>query len=431
MELYLLNRSLEIVQIIDVYKSLIWKNSYNKVGECELYLPANELGRIQMGYYLKRSDDEMACRIRRMELDCDVDNGENFIINGYDVKDFLDQRIIVGTEIAQDISAITYIQNILTDHVINPTDTKRKFQKPDDSDLLTLGTLSVTGSTMTEQASWKSVGEKIREICNVQGWGYKFTLSGGQFVIDIYEGEDKTHDVIFSPTFDNLATSKSSSDNSKINNYSYIGGAGEGSERIVEELGTTRGINRYETFTDAKDIPTTWKYSELTAAYPNGAPYQISEAAFAYRVDDIAIPVYSDNQLDWLLANYSEGTFRDGYYYIDDDPDGRRLIIAALKSLSPDPNDEVTLYELVYMPYLMNKGVEQLAESGQKLGFEGTIIPEENFKYKSDYNLGDVVRVHNEYGIFKNLRLTDVTEVFDENGYTINPNFGDLTNEVT
>lgn len=40
-----------------------------------------------------------------------------------------------------------------------------------------------------------------------------------------------------------------------------------------------------------------------------------------------------------------------------------------------------------------------------------------------DYNLGDIVEVENEYGLKARVRITEVIESEDENGYTCIPKF--------
>ena len=65
-ELYVLNRNLERIDIIDSYTSLIWANRYDDIGDCELYVEANEkyFELLKPGNYLIRDDDDMVCRIK-------------------------------------------------------------------------------------------------------------------------------------------------------------------------------------------------------------------------------------------------------------------------------------------------------------------------------------------------------------------------------
>ena len=69
-DVYLLNKNLELVYIIDTYKSCIWANRYVEIGDCELYVPATYdlFTALKIGYYLIRQNDEMVCRIKKIEL---------------------------------------------------------------------------------------------------------------------------------------------------------------------------------------------------------------------------------------------------------------------------------------------------------------------------------------------------------------------------
>ena len=55
--------------------------------------------------------------------------------------------------------------------------------------------------------------------------------------------------------------------------------------------------------------------------------------------------------------------------------------------------------------------------------FAGTVEPDINYKYKKDYNLGDIVKIINEYGLSAKARITEVIESWDESGYTCIPTF--------
>ena len=55
--------------------------------------------------------------------------------------------------------------------------------------------------------------------------------------------------------------------------------------------------------------------------------------------------------------------------------------------------------------------------------FEGSVIPDVTFRYKQDYDLGDIVMIRNSYGFSQAVRITEVIEVDDEDGFRIEPTF--------
>ena len=79
----------------------------------------------------------------------------------------------------------------------------------------------------------------------------------------------------------------------------------------------------------------------------------------------------------------------------------------------------------IYAMYaaLWNAAKVALAENLPKETFEGTVIPNGQFKYKTDYDLGDVVRIENKYGISADARIIEVIESIDENGENLSLSF--------
>jgi hypothetical protein len=96
-----------------------------------VYLPAKpELMQILVkGNYLVRTNDDMVCRIKKVELDTDAENGDYLIVTGKDTKDLCDQRIIWST-MTCDGNLETFIRKIVTTSLINPSMTARKVLKP-------------------------------------------------------------------------------------------------------------------------------------------------------------------------------------------------------------------------------------------------------------------------------------------------------------
>lgn len=76
-----------------------------------------------------------------------------------------------------------------------------------------------------------------------------------------------------------------------------------------------------------------------------------------------------------------------------------------------------------YDDALKARAIEALGEHGVITSFEGEVEPNYSYKYKVDYQLGDIVQVMNEYGIGSSARITEVIETFDQDGYTVIPTF--------
>ncbi len=84
------------------------------------------------------------------------------------------------------------------------------------------------------------------------------------------------------------------------------------------------------------------------------------------------------------------------------------------------------LTEEQYLSTLIQRGTEKLKEYGIVECLEAVTLPNVNFTYKTDYDLGDIVTVDKKaWGIKMNKRITEVQEVYENGGISIVPTFGD------
>lgn len=429
-EVYVLDGNLNAVGMVDAYKSLIWAMRYNDLGDCELCVDANaaNMALLQEGRYLMRMDDDMVCRIKKVEIDTSAEDGNYLIVTGYDTKDFLEQRITWGT-ITCNGNLEDFIRQLATLALINPYDTARKLVKPNGETLLQLGPKAGFTKTLSEQISYKNIGDKVREFCKMNQWGYKFTMSDKTLYFSLYAGADRTASVIFSEQYENLSSTKYVHDSTDIGNVALIGGAEEGAQRITASYGDAQGTARYEVFEDVRDIARSIKWEDLIAEYPliesGGEGYITTEGGqIVYKMRTIDIPILDEAQLTWLQTYFPGGTIvtagGNRYYRT------ANATIAILQTVDPagsTPSILAFLQNIIYMVYLINRGAEKLTEHGAKTTFESVVIPNTTFVYKKDYFLGDIVTIQSVFGITAHMRIIEVVEVFDENGYKMEPKF--------
>lgn len=343
MDLYVLDDNFEQIAIIDDYKSLIWAKRYAKFGDCEIYVRACEeyFDILRKGHYLLRNDDDMLCRINRLQLDTNEDEGNFIICVGADIRSVLDQRVVwQQTNFTGTVE--DYIRKLVTDNIISPSDSARMI------DNMVLGDAVGLPATISEQVTYSPLGEKVIELCTAYGYGTRLRLDmDNRLVFEVYAGEDRSYEqdvndhVVFSPQFENIISSVYVTDSSNVKNVAIIAGEGEGVERRRFVHGTSSGMDRYELYVDARDVS----------------------------------------------SQVEEGVTID------------------------------------YDALLQARGIEALAEYGTVESFEGAVESDYSYKYGTDYHLGDIVQVVNEYGISSNARITEVIETFDENGHSIIPTF--------
>ena len=75
-----------------------------------------------------------------------------------------------------------------------------------------------------------------------------------------------------------------------------------------------------------------------------------------------------------------------------------------------------------YILLLKEQGKEALYETIVTTSFEAT-VDTSFYKYKIDFDLGDIITISNEFGITANARISEIIETWDDNGYALEPKF--------
>lgn len=258
MEIFVLNKNFEIIDIIDYYKSLEWVKRYCDTGDFVLNINANAhtVQILREKNYIVREDDEKIYQIEKINLKSNEEDGDILTVSGRSIEKILAQRIIWkqtsagGGETAED-----FIRRIITENAINPSDKKRKIPR------LKLGEKMGFSEKIEKQLTGDNLLTAVKEICNTYSYGFKIVMNeAGELVFELYKGKDRSYRqnenpfVIFSPDFDNVVNTEYEYDETNISNTALIGGEGEGNERKFQTLGNTEGMERYELFVDAKDV---------------------------------------------------------------------------------------------------------------------------------------------------------------------------------
>lgn len=135
----------------------------------------------------------------------------------------------------------------------------------------------------------------------------------------------------------------------------------------------------------------------------------------AYKNYAVVIAKYYGTLADWTYIDpdypfYGEGwTAREvlvdasdfsDYYEVPEDP------------MDPEYQAKLAAMEEV----LINRGLQALTTTTKSMILDATISKEAKFKYRRDYNLGDIVHVLGNYGVSQPMRVTEYAETMDENG---------------
>lgn len=260
MNIYVLNKSLERIGIIDTFSSIIWTNRYYSYGDFELYVPANNnmIMLLQEGFYLVREGKESnAMIIEAIQISTDVEQGNYLTVKGRCLKSILYRRIIWNiTNIAGLLES--GIARLLNENIISPNDSARKIDNFENRNTLQ------TNIQFKSQYTGDNLGESVEALCQNYGigWDVSLDIDKKKFYFELYKGEDRSYDqktnpwIIFSNEYENLLTTDYTYDTSAYSNVCKVAGEGEGIQRKYVTVGNANGLYRYESYVDARDLST-------------------------------------------------------------------------------------------------------------------------------------------------------------------------------
>lgn len=328
----LLDENRELVTIIKTYESYLWTKKYRDVGGCVIVLtPTTDLlDELKVSKYIVREDDDMVCEIKKILISMDNETGKyTLTITGVGSETVLSQRI-VWQQFNKTGPAESYCRELVRINFVDATGDRK-------IDYIKLGALKGFTEELTKQVTYDEVLSTIIEICKSYDLGFRLLLGEDKnFYLEFYRGEMKDY-VVFSKDYNNLQSFEYEVDLSTYKNVCLVGGEGEGTARKTAVVGNAKGVDRYETFADAK----------------------------------------SQSSEEETITNYGD--------------------------------------------VLVESGVENLAANTVTTRF-ACKIDVEQFEYKVDYNLGDIVTIEGDYGLTFTARIVEVVECEDSSPYRITVN---------
>ncbi|QDP99994.1 hypothetical protein FOH38_05355 [Lysinibacillus fusiformis] len=138
---------------------------------------------------------------------------------------------------------------------------------------------------------------------------------------------------------------------------------------------------------------------------------------------------YTQSDLNYknlaIVAGLGEGVERriievGGYAAIK-----RHEIFIDARDIAEVDEEERPIPEPQIIKALTDRGQQQLNEFMQEEFLEGQILTNSPFKYQQEYNLGDIITIQNtDWSISMDARITDVKEVYETSGFSIEATFG-------
>lgn len=312
MELTLLNTSLDAIAVVDDYESAIWTDRYQEHGDFEIYTPVTSdiISVFKQDYYLQNRDSEHVMIVEKLLIKTDVELGNHVTVTGRSLESLLKRRIVWKQRTITG-NLQNGIKTLLEENVISPSDPDRKidnfiFEESTDE--------RITSLKIDTQYTGDELYDVISKLCKEHDIGFKVTLNNNkQFVFKLYMGTDRSYEqtvypyVMFSPNFENIVNSNYLESKSALKNVTLIGGEGEGSERRYTTVGSAKGLDRRELFTDARDISSrvdndvTLTDSEYTALLKQRGEEKLAE--------NIAVTSFEGEIETTMMFRYQEDFF--------------------------------------------------------------------------------------------------------------------------
>lgn len=162
-----------------------------------------------------------------------------FTVRGKHINSLLSRRALITPYTFTPAQSYEWhIQQILTQHLISPSNTDRKIQgfEMKQKDVKTAPTTTYKLENMT-------VAQAINTACGNANLGYKISYipEERKYVFELLEGADKTQEVFFSEEFGNVANAEIKRDASDMATVCYLNNNG-----AITQHGTGVGLARIE-----------------------------------------------------------------------------------------------------------------------------------------------------------------------------------------
>lgn len=369
MEIKIYDKTLNLIGILDKYNSFVWVRKYSNTGNFKMVAPftLENMQLLQIDNIVSKDISEGGF-IDGIKITEDEEGNKLIEITGKHITGYLERRIIWGMEDLRG-NAEDAIRRLVNNNAIT-TPTERIIP------LLQLGDKSNLTQQIQKQITGDNLLNAINEIAETVEMGFDINTNYLTKKINFvcYNGIDRTINqstvapCIFSNDYENILGQEYIKSLGQYKNVTLVMGTGEGSNRKRVSVGQSSGLNRYELFTDARDIS-----EEKTVSTPTG------------NKDENGNTIYQDTKVAISLAEYQE--------------------------------------------LLKQRGNEKLKDCYKVESYESTVNTKSNsMLYKIDYNLGDKVTViDRELGIQLNTRIVEIEEIYEETGNKINLTFGSNT----
>ena len=394
MQIYILDNKYEFLGVIDEQEDIVFNKRFNDVGYAALKVACDDemLALLRRGYYIYRYDDDMFCKIETVTIDTDVEQGDYLTVDAVDMNGILAGRI-VRWEVVYSGTVLGFIEKLITDNVINPAQPQRKianfelYKMTDEERAEFTETINVAKDTATQDLL-----QLIITTCKTYNYGFRvsYNIETQKLVFRLIKGKNKATTesdeyVEFSPNYANILSSQYKEDESNYKNLVYVEYKNANDETALlsmhNEATEPKGEDRREVYIDATNTSRDVTVADLEAVFGTGNITRNGNSYYAGAIEVATVSVSGEEE-------------------------------------------KLTATDYTYFRLIRIIGLNALAERVKTQEFSGAVDTIDTYKYKTDYDLGDIVKVENEYGISAPAQITEITESESaDSPYSIEPKF--------
>ena len=247
--------------VIDQFKSLVINRRYYSANDFELKLALSmdNLDYLKVGNAVRINDTFYYINFSQVP---ELETGE-LVVKGVSFFGLLNNRII-WENYSRQARPEVIARDLLSRHVVNPTNTGRKLHQLSLAPEVDLSTASVR-----YQNSYGIVREQVEKLCETHDFGFRELMTDPYVPsarIEFYKGEDLSNSVEFTTDAENVISESFESSDFDERNVALVAGEGEGTERELVTLGSGSGLNRKELYVDARDLQSETDGTTLTPA---------------------------------------------------------------------------------------------------------------------------------------------------------------------
>lgn len=239
MNLYIFDKTLEPLTILENFDSLRWLEEYNGDGEFQLICNhTNEnVEFLIQDYYIWKNDSETCGVIEFIEIKDDIIEVRGRLLNK-----FLNDRIVVNETLIENLEI--GLRKIVQENCID----RNPIQ------YLELDQLNGWQTLGDYKTNFEEVGKVFNNFLDI-GYKIKFNYVNKKFILNMYKGIDKSVEIVFCEEFENIFNQIIDLDKSNYKNVAYVYGEkvkNKTQKSVIIDL--SDGQLRREVYIEANDI---------------------------------------------------------------------------------------------------------------------------------------------------------------------------------